>query len=37
VGIGTTLPSKTLHVQGDIVTTGTLYASNLNILVIPLF
>jgi predicted RNA-binding protein associated with RNAse of E/G family len=32
VGIGTTLPSKTLHVQGDIVTTGTLYASNLNIL-----
>lgn len=32
VGIGTTNPSQALHVVGDILTTGTLRASNLSVI-----
>lgn len=30
IGIGTTVPSYPLHIQGDIYTSGTLYQSTLN-------
>jgi hypothetical protein len=32
LGIGTATPSQTLHVQGDILSTGTITASNLSII-----
>lgn len=35
VGIGTAVPRKTAHVQGDLVVTGLLYDSNLNSMWIP--
>jgi len=32
VGIGTTAPTKKLHVVGDVLTTGTLTASNVSVI-----